>query len=81
MDVISSSSDQLEDMDFFEYDKTLSTKLLIFTIICWIYHFEFEEYLINKSLRNIFEPKIFEIIKNINHIEWDAKNYVDLFLF
>lgn len=81
LDAILSSSDQLEDMDFFEDDKDFSTKLLIFTIICWIYHFEFEEYLINQSLRNIFEPKIFEIIKNINHIEWDAKNYVDLFLF
>ena len=79
LDVISSSSDQLEDMDFFEYDKTLSTKLLIFTIFCWTYHFELEEYLINQSLRKSLEPKIFEIIENINSLEWKAEDYINLF--
>lgn len=75
---IFSYADQLEDMDFFEEDKTYTTKLLTFVIICWIYHFEFEDKFINISLKNKLEPEIFSIIKDIDSIGWDAENYISL---
>lgn len=76
---VHSALDQIEDMDFFEENKTYATKVLMLTIICWIYHFELQDEFLNNSLKQKLEPDIFLIIENIESLEWNTIDYINLF--
>lgn len=77
---IMSCMDQLEDKKYFDSNKNYAALILKASIICWIYHFEFENELLDKAIRLKLEPSIFSIISGIEDADWQIDKHIDFFI-